>query len=131
MKKFSIPVTWTVWDKIEIEAETIEEAVKYVKDNLDKAIKRMKKMQKSKGYKYASYEKDEIKEAVETIAATASGGIKGEQLSTVSNALLNPLIGAGNMIGSAFGSVVEGVTGTLSWLAPTRYKKVKKEKTKK
>ena len=75
--------------------------------------------------------KDEIKEAVETIAATASGGIKGEQLSTVSNALLNPLIGAGNMIGSAFGSVVEGVKGTLSWLAPTRHKKVKKEKTKK
>ena len=35
------------------------------------------------------------------------------------------------MIGNAFGSVVEGVTGTLSWLAPTRHKKVKKEKTKK
>lgn len=35
MKKFYIPVTWTVWDKIEVEAETIEEAVKYVKDNLD------------------------------------------------------------------------------------------------
>ena len=35
MKKFSIPITWTVWDKIEVEAETIEEAVKYVKDNLD------------------------------------------------------------------------------------------------
>lgn len=35
MKKFSIPVTWEVWDKIEVEAETIEEAIQYVKDNLD------------------------------------------------------------------------------------------------
>ena len=35
MKKFSIPITWTVWDKIEVEAETIEEAIQYVKDNLD------------------------------------------------------------------------------------------------
>lgn len=35
MKKFSIPVTWAVWDKIEIEAETLEEAIRYVKDNID------------------------------------------------------------------------------------------------
>ena len=35
MKKFSIPVTWEVWDKVEVEAETIEEAIQYVKDNLD------------------------------------------------------------------------------------------------
>ena len=35
MRKFYIPVTWQVWDKIAVEAETIEEAVKYVKDNLD------------------------------------------------------------------------------------------------
>lgn len=35
MKKFSIPVTWEVWDKIEVEAETIEAAIQYVKDNLD------------------------------------------------------------------------------------------------
>ena len=27
MKKFSIPVTWEVWDKVEIEAETIEKAL--------------------------------------------------------------------------------------------------------
>ena len=32
MKKFSIPVTWSVWDKIEVEAETIEDAIRYVKD---------------------------------------------------------------------------------------------------
>lgn len=77
-------------------------------------------------YKEDSKE-NEIKKAIETIAATASGGIKGEQLSTVSNALLSPIIGAGNMIGNAFGSVVDGVTGTLSWLAPTRHKKNKKK----
>ena len=35
MKKFSIPVTWQVWDKVEVEAETIEEAIKYVKNNID------------------------------------------------------------------------------------------------
>ena len=35
MKKFSIPVTWEVWDKIEVEAETIEEAIKYVRENID------------------------------------------------------------------------------------------------
>ena len=34
-KKFSIPVIWEVWDKVEVEAETIEEAIQYVKDNLD------------------------------------------------------------------------------------------------
>ena len=35
MKKFSIPVTWEVWDKIEVEAETIEDAIRYVKENID------------------------------------------------------------------------------------------------
>lgn len=35
MKKFSIPVTWSVWDKIEVKAETIEDAIKYVKENID------------------------------------------------------------------------------------------------
>lgn len=35
MKKFSIPVTWSVQDKIEVEAETIEDAVKYVKEHID------------------------------------------------------------------------------------------------
>ena len=35
MKKFSIPVVWQVWDKIDIEAETIEEAIQYTKENLD------------------------------------------------------------------------------------------------
>ena len=35
MKRFSIPVIWEVWDKIEVEAETIEEAIAYVKENID------------------------------------------------------------------------------------------------
>lgn len=35
MKKFSIPATWSVWDKIEVEAETIEDAIRYVKEHID------------------------------------------------------------------------------------------------
>lgn len=35
MKKFSIPVTWEVWDKVEVEAETIEDAIQYVKEHID------------------------------------------------------------------------------------------------
>ena len=35
MKKFNIPVTWEVWDVVEVEAETLEEAIKYVKENID------------------------------------------------------------------------------------------------
>lgn len=35
MKRFKVPVTWEVYDTVEVEAETAEEAVKYVEDNLD------------------------------------------------------------------------------------------------
>lgn len=35
MKKFSIPVNWEVWDKVEVEAETIEEAIQWLKDHID------------------------------------------------------------------------------------------------
>lgn len=35
MKKFSLPVIWSVWDKVEIEAETLEEAIKKFKDKID------------------------------------------------------------------------------------------------
>ena len=37
MKKqiFKIPVEWAVYETLEIEAETLEEAVKYVEDNLE------------------------------------------------------------------------------------------------
>lgn len=34
-KRFYIPVEWSVWDKIEIEAYTIEEAVQWVKEHID------------------------------------------------------------------------------------------------
>lgn len=34
-KTFSIPVTWEVWDRVEVEAETLEEAIRYVKENID------------------------------------------------------------------------------------------------
>lgn len=35
MKKFNIPVTWCVYDKVEIEAETLEDAIKYVKEHIE------------------------------------------------------------------------------------------------
>ena len=35
MKRFSIPVIWKVWDKVEVVAETIEQAVQYVKEHID------------------------------------------------------------------------------------------------
>ena len=34
-RKYYIPVSWEVWDKVEIEAESLEDAVKYVKENID------------------------------------------------------------------------------------------------
>lgn len=34
-RMYYIPVTWEVWDKVEVEANSLEEAVKYVKDNID------------------------------------------------------------------------------------------------
>ena len=35
-KKFYIPVEWAVWDKVEVEAYTLEEAVRNMKENIDK-----------------------------------------------------------------------------------------------
>lgn len=35
MKQFSIPVVWQVWDKVIVEAETIEDAIHYIKENID------------------------------------------------------------------------------------------------
>lgn len=35
MKEFSIPVTWQVWDKVDVIAETIEEALQYLEDNME------------------------------------------------------------------------------------------------
>lgn len=34
-RKYYIPVSWEVWDKVEIEAESLEDAVKFVKENID------------------------------------------------------------------------------------------------
>ena len=34
-KVFSLPVIWQVWDKVQIQADSIEEAVQYLKDNID------------------------------------------------------------------------------------------------
>lgn len=35
MKKFKLPVTWEVYGFVEIEAETIEEAIEYFDENSD------------------------------------------------------------------------------------------------
>lgn len=34
-RKYSIPVNWSVWDKVDVEAESLEEAIQYVRDNAD------------------------------------------------------------------------------------------------
>lgn len=35
MKKYYVPVMWEVWDKVEVQADSLEEAVKYVKQHED------------------------------------------------------------------------------------------------
>lgn len=35
MKTFYLPVAWSVWDKVPIKANSIEEAIQYLKDNID------------------------------------------------------------------------------------------------
>ena len=35
MKEFTIPVTWQVWDKVTVQAETIEQALQYLEDNME------------------------------------------------------------------------------------------------
>lgn len=34
-KIYSIPVLWTMWDAVEVEADSLEEAVEFVKENID------------------------------------------------------------------------------------------------
>lgn len=67
-----------------------------------------------------SAKEEEIKKAVETIAATASGGIGGEQLMALSVALLGPIGAIGLGIGGVAASVagVAAVGATLGWLSP-------------
>ncbi len=84
MKKFSIPVTWEVWDKIEVEAETIEEAIKYVKENIDEIP-----LGTEPEYIDGSYRIDDGEDGSATIEETVhylkeywnlSGGIDGEEI---------------------------------------------------
>ena len=35
MKTYSIPVDWSVWDKVEVEAESPLEAIKWLQENID------------------------------------------------------------------------------------------------
>lgn len=35
LKNYYIPVTWQVWDKVKIEATSLKEAIKYVKEHID------------------------------------------------------------------------------------------------
>ncbi|EQK40114.1 helix-turn-helix family protein [[Clostridium] bifermentans ATCC 638] len=81
-----------------------------------------------------SKKEEEIKKVVETIAATASGGIRGAQLAALAGALLGP-IGAIGAVGVGIGGVarVAGVAGAaLGWLSPFMVnKKIKKENQKK
>lgn len=84
MKKFSIPVTWKVWDKIEVAAETIEEAIKYVKEHIEEIP-----LGTEPEYVDGSYQIDDgangeapIEEAICYLKEywNLSGGIDGEEL---------------------------------------------------
>jgi transcriptional regulator with XRE-family HTH domain len=66
---------------------------------------------------------EQIKTAVETIAATAAGGIAGAQLATVSGAVLGPVIALVAGPVGIIGGVVAGAT--LGWLAPIMKNKSK------
>lgn len=84
MKKFSIPVTWEVWDKIEVEAETIEEAIQYVKDNLDTIPLGTEPEYIDGSYKIEDGNNGEsdIEETVDYLKEywNLSGGIDGEEI---------------------------------------------------
>lgn len=84
MKKFSIPVTWQVWDKVEVEAESIEDAVKYVKENIETIP-----LGTEPEYIDGSYQIDDGSNGQESIEDTVkylkeywnlSGGIDGEDI---------------------------------------------------
>lgn len=84
MRKFSIPVMWKVWDKIEVKAESLEEAIRYVKENID-AIP----LGTEPEYIDGSYKIDDGDNGEATVEETArylreywnlSGGIDGEEI---------------------------------------------------
>lgn len=84
MKRFYIPVTWEVWDKIEVEAETIEEAVEYVKENIDSIPLGTEPDYIDGTYKIDDGENGEatVEDAVRYLYEywNFSGGIDGEEL---------------------------------------------------
>lgn len=84
MKKFQIPVNWEVWDKIEVTANSLEEAIQYVKDNIDTIP-----LGTDPEYIDGSYKIDDGQNGEATIEETIkylkeywnlSGGIDGEEV---------------------------------------------------
>ena len=84
MKKFSIPVVWKVWDKVEVEAETIEEAIEYVKNNINEIPLGTEPEYIDGTYKIDDGKDDEksIEETVKYLRKywNLSGGIDGEEI---------------------------------------------------
>jgi len=84
LKKFSIPVTWEVWDKIDVNAYSIEEAIKYVKDNIDTIPLGTEPEYIDGSYKMDDGENGEasVDEAVKFLKEywNLSGGIDGEEI---------------------------------------------------
>ena len=84
MKKFSIPVVWEVWDKIEVKANSIEEAVQYVKEHIDELPLGEEPEYIDGTYRIEDGEKGEatVDEAVRYLKRNwnLSGGIDGEEL---------------------------------------------------
>lgn len=87
MKKFSILVTWSVWDKIEVEAETIEDAIRYVKEHIDEIP-----LGTEPEYIDGTYRIDDGDDGENTVEDTVkylkecwnlSGGIDGEEIDNI------------------------------------------------
>ena len=84
MKQFSIPVVWQVWDKVIVEAETIEDAIRYIKENIDDIP-----LGTEPEYIDSSYRIDDGQDGQASIDETvrylkeywnSSGGIDGEEI---------------------------------------------------
>ena len=60
MQKFQIPVEWTVWDKVEVEANTLEEAVQYVKDHMEEIPLGTEPTYIDGSYKFSTEEQDNV-----------------------------------------------------------------------
>lgn len=85
IKEFSIPVEWTVWDKITVKATSLEEALQFVRDNLDvvplgtepEYIDGTYKISDDEGESYMDI--DELKEKLME-CWDLSGGLTGEEI---------------------------------------------------